>query len=140
MLKPRGMSVYIVIHIYTCGTLYIYIYIYIYISPANEFECGTLGFNFLWLCSSRISDSVTLFRRLIIVKVAFISGYYCEDFFDRDVIIFNFRIRVCECPVGVNYLWSLLASADIFCMCWQGSTVKRSGSFLFYIETSAMGS
>ena len=45
-------------------------------------------------------------------------GFYNGDCFDRVVVLFNFVICICEYPVGVNYLWQPLASADVFfCVC-----------------------
>ena len=36
------------------------------------------------------------------VCVVFISSLYREYCFDRDEILFNSRICVCECPVRIN--------------------------------------
>ena len=81
---------------------------------ANELECGSLGFYFIWLCSTRVSDFMVFFRKLIIVKAVFFSDFYNEDYFDSIVIHFNPRIWVSECPVEFHDLWKHLASEDVF--------------------------
>ena len=45
--------------------------------------------------------------------VEFTPSFYCEDCSDRGVILFNFRICVCECPVGVKFPLKPLDSADV---------------------------
>ena len=51
--------------------------------------------------------------RMLIVDLSIPFTFYSGDCFDRVVILFNFRICVCECPVQVNWLWQTLVSADI---------------------------
>ena len=95
------------------GSSYIYIYIYIMNRSANEFECGTLGFYFIKLCCTRVSDFIVFFRRLMMLRAVF-SGFYRKDYFNRVVILFSSRICVCDRPVGVYCPRKTLASADVF--------------------------
>ena len=46
---------------------------------ANEFKCGTLCFYFI--CSTRVSDFIVLFRRLILSRIVSASAFYNEDYF-----------------------------------------------------------
>ena len=48
---------------------------------ANEYECGPLVFNSVFLPT---------------------ACFYSEDCFDRVVILFNSRICISKCPVEVN--------------------------------------
>ena len=36
------------------------------------------------------------------VRVVFISSFYSQDCFDRNVLLFNSGVFVSECSVGVN--------------------------------------
>ena len=68
---------------------------------AKELEFGILGFYyFIYLCFTHVSDFMMFFRRFIKVR-QFLICSYC---FDRDVILFNSKICVCECLIGTNYL------------------------------------
>ena len=62
------------------------------------------------LCSTHVSDFLS---RLMMARVVIGLSFYSEDCFNGGVILFNHRICVCECPVGVNCLWRSLASADL---------------------------
>ena len=69
--------------------LIIYIYIYIKMNrSANEFVFGILGFYGKYLCSTRVSNFIVLFRRLIVARVVSASSLCREDCFDRSVILF----------------------------------------------------
>ena len=59
-----------------------------------------------------VLDFMIFFKRM--VKAVFFFSFYYEDCFDWVVFIFNPRICVCECPVGVNFLQKALAFADVF--------------------------
>ena len=61
----------------------------------------------IYLCSTCFSDFTSSLG-------VFVCCLYTEDYFDRDVILFNFRICVCECPIGSNWPWKPAVSAVVF--------------------------
>ena len=48
-----------------------------------------LRFYFRYLCPTRVSDFVLLFRRLIMARFISVSSFYSVDCFDRGVILFD---------------------------------------------------
>ena len=62
---------------------------------------------------------IILFTSLIMVEIVFISSdYIMKTFLIGGVILFNSRICVCECPVGVNCPRGALVSVEFY-MCFQ---------------------
>ena len=97
-------------HTHTHTRVYIYIYIYIFRNKLvyKRFWIWYLGFYHIVIYMSfRLN---VFFWRFIIIKINLHWCFHC----DRDVILFNFRICVCKCPIGINPIYQPLRSGRIW--------------------------
>ena len=72
-------------------------------------------------------------RRYIMAIVVLSCCLLSEDGFDRDIILFNSRVCVCECLIGYNSPWSPLLSANVFVYIYIYIKTKEKRYIYIYI-------
>ena len=122
-----------------CTRIYIYVCVCVCVCVkmnrfTNEFECGTLGFYLIKVCSTRVPDFLTLFKRLIMCLFRLGCSFLNSDLFIYSYFIFTSIYFVSLCVYAFTYMHVHPVVFFLFLSLWVECVCERINTYSIYIR------